>query len=190
VKVDDSMTDNQYKDGCTIRLSVLSHPDELVTPIIRSLIQKYQGQTTNHTFEAISISFSTLRIVSDSSFVKLILVRPIGSEFFDKMYRHHFCANGAIIFFSKGDTDSFEAARAFYHQFRHINSGPNIPVAFVEIQENPDDLFIEDVIQLENGPHDFYYGIKDNDIERFGKILLSLISHIFDNEITNLLFVR
>ncbi|MHA2227091.1 MAG: hypothetical protein ACXAC8_17885 [Candidatus Hodarchaeales archaeon] len=130
------MTDNRFKNAFTIKLSVLSHPDELVTPIIRSLIQEYHGQTTNHTFEAISISLSTLRIVSDNSSVKLILVRPIGSGFFDKMYKHHFRSNGAIILFSKGDPDSFEAARAFYNQFRYINSGLFL-FSFLSFKKNP-----------------------------------------------------
>ena len=160
-----------------IKISVLGHPDELVGQLMSNLIQQYHGQTTNHTFEAISISISTLRIFLDNRWVKLILVRPIGRGFFDKMYEHHFSSNGAIIAFSKGNADSFEAARAFYQQFRYINDDPHVPVAFVEIQDKLTDLILDDVIKLKQGPSDFYHGLESEDFEGFRTILLSLITH-------------
>ncbi|MFX1286562.1 MAG: hypothetical protein ACFFB5_23195 [Promethearchaeota archaeon] len=171
------MNPNSHKNEFIIRISVLGHPDELVGQLIRQLVQSHHGQTTNHTFESISISISTLRVFIDECWVKLILVQPIGQGFFDKMVQHYFRSNGALILFSKNDAESFESARAFYHYFRFINRDPNIPVAFIEIQDTNDSLIIEESIQSEQGSPDFYYGLKSEDFKGFRKILLSLITH-------------
>ncbi|MFX1507734.1 MAG: hypothetical protein ACFFDC_16730 [Promethearchaeota archaeon] len=171
------MTSTRSKDEYMLRISVLSHPDELVGQLVQYLVQKHQGRTTNHTFKAISISISTFRVFTDDCWVKLILDRPIGQRFFDKMVQNYFRSQGALILLSKDNPDSRESARAFYYNFRSINCDPNIPVAFVEIQENPNDIILNEAIQLEQGPPDFYYGIKSDNFKGFRKILLSLITH-------------
>jgi hypothetical protein len=171
------VTANKSKEEYLIRISVLSHPDELVGQLVQHLVQKHYGRTTNHTFKAISISISTLRVFTDDCWVKLILVQPIGRGFFDKMVQHYFRSRGALILLSTDNAYSFESARAFYHYFRFINRDPRIPVAFVEIQDKPDALLLEEAIQLEQGLPDFYYGIRLDDFEAFRKILLSLITY-------------
>lgn len=170
------MTATGHEAEYLLRISVLSHPDELVGRLVQHLVQKYHGRTTNHTFKAISISISTFRVFIDECWVKLILYQPIGQRFFDKMVQHYFRSQGALILLSKDNPDSFKSARAFYHDFRLINCDPNVPVAFVEIQDKPYDLILQEAVQLEQGPPDFYYGIKPDDIKGFGKILLTLIT--------------
>ncbi len=179
------MTINRYKYEYLIRISVLSHPDELVGQLIRQLVQKHHGQTTNHTFESISISISTLRVFTEDCWVKLIIIQSIGRGFFDKMVQHYFRSRGAIILLSKDSADSFESARAFYHYFRLINRDPSIPVAFVEIQKKSNDILLEEVIQLKQELPDFYYGIRFDDFKAFEKILLSLVNYNLSSRKTN-----
>jgi hypothetical protein len=142
------------------------------------LIQKNKGQTTNHTFEDLTFTASTIEIPIANRIVKVILVQPIGRGFFKIMFGHHFRSSGAIIAFSKDDNDSFEASRALYQRFKDINVA-DVPIAFVGIQKSPDDLVIDEPIQLEVGTSEFYYFIQHNDFEVLGKILLSLVTKIF-----------
>jgi hypothetical protein len=94
------------------------------------------------------------------------------------MFGHHFHSSGAIIAFSKDNDDSFKASRALYKRFKDINTA-DVPIAFVGIQESPDDLVTDEAIQLEVGTSEFYYFIQQNDFEVLGKILLSLVTKIF-----------
>ena len=84
----------------------------------------------------------------------------------------------AIIAFSKDKDDSFEASRTLYERFKVINTD-EVPIAFVGIQESPDDPIIEEAIQLEVGTSEFYYFIQQGDFEELGNILLSLVTKIF-----------
>ncbi len=172
------MTDINQKNKYIIRVSLLSHPEDLLFPLIRALIQKYKGQTTNHTFDDLNLTASTIEILIANRIVKTILVQPIGRGFFKKMFGHHFRSSGAIIAFSKDNDDSFEASRALYQRFKDINTD-DVPIAFVGIQESPDDLVINEPIQLEVGTSEFYYFIQHNDFEELGRILLSLVTKIF-----------
>jgi len=172
------LTDINQKNKYIIRVSLLCHPEDLLFPLIRALIQKYKGQTTNHTFEDLYLTVSTIKIRIANRIVKVILVQPIGRGFFKKMFGHHFHSSGAIIAFSKDNHDSFEASRALYKRFKDINTA-EIPIAFVGIQESPDDLVTNEAIQLEVGTSEFYYFIQHKDFEELGKILLSLVRKIF-----------
>jgi hypothetical protein len=174
----EQLTDINQKNKYIIRVSLLCHPEALLFPLIRALIQKYKGQTTNQTFEDLTLTASTINIRVANRIVKVILVQPIGRGFFKKMFGHHFRSSGAIIAFSKDNNDSFEASRAYYQRFKDINSA-EVPIAFVGIQESPDDLVTEEPIQLEVGTSEFYYFIQHNDFEVLGKILLSLVTKIF-----------
>jgi hypothetical protein len=142
------------------------------------LIQKYKGQTTNHTFENLTLTVSTIKILIANRIVKVILVQPIGRGFFKKTFGHHFHSSGCIIAFSKDNDDSFEASRDLYRRFKDINT-VDVPIAFVGIQESPDDLVTDEAIQLEVGSSEFYYFIQHQDFEELGKILLSLVTKIF-----------
>ncbi len=172
------MTDIKQKNKYIIRVSLLCHPEDLLFPSIRALIQKYKGQTTNQTIEDLTLTASTINIRVANRIVKVILVQPIGRGFFKQTFGHHFRSSGAIIAFSKENNDSFEASRALYQRFKDINT-TEVPIAFVGIQESPDDLITEEGIQLEVGTTEFYYFIQQNDFEALGKVLLSLVTKIF-----------
>ena len=172
------MNDINQKNKYIIRVSLLCHPEDLLFPLIRALIRKNKGQTTNHTFENLSLTVSTIEVFIANRTVKVILVQPIGRGFFNKMFGHHFHSSGAIIAFSKDNDDSFKASRALYQRFKDINT-IDVPIAFVGIQESPDDLVINEAIQLEVGSSEFYYFIQQHDFEEVGKILLSLVTKIF-----------
>ena len=174
----EQLTDINQKNKYIIRVSLLCHPEDLLFPLIRALIQKYKGQTTNQTFEDLTLTASTIKIRIANRIVKVILVQPIGRGFFKKMFGHHFRSSGAIIAFSKDNNDSFEASRALYQRFKDINTD-EVPIAFVGIQESPDDLVTDEAIQLEVGTPEFYYFIQHNDFEVLGKILSSLVTKIF-----------
>ena len=172
------MTNINQKNKYIIRVSLLCNPEDLLLPLIHALIQKYKGKTKNQIIEDLSLTISTIEILIASRVVKVILVQPIGRGFFKKMFGHHFRSSGAIIAFSKDNDDSFVASRALYQRFKDINTD-EVPIAFVGIQESPDDPVIEEAIQLEVGTSEFYYFIQHDNFEELGKILLSLVTKIF-----------
>jgi hypothetical protein len=174
----EQLTDINQKNRYIIRVSLLCHPEDLLLPLIRALIQKYKGQTRTHTFEDLTLTASTIEMLIANRIVKVILVQPIGSGFFKKMFGHHFRSSGAIIAFSKDNNDSFEASRALYQRFKDINT-EDVPIAFVGIQESPDDLVTDEPIQLEVGTSEFYYFIQHNDFDVLAKILFTLVIKIF-----------
>ena len=161
-----------------IRISLLCHPADLLFPLVRVLIQKFNGQSTSQTIEDLSLIVSTIEIPVANRIVKVILVQPIGSGFYNKMFGHHFHSSGAIIAFLKDSNASFEASRTLYQRFKDINA-IDVPIAFIGILMNPDDPVVNEPIQLEVGSSEFYYFIPNDDLKEFARILHSLVIRIF-----------
>ena len=160
-----------------IRISLLCHPVDLLFPLVRVLIQKLNGQSTKQTIEDLSLAVSTIEISVANRIVKVILVQPLGSGFYNKMFGHHFRSSGAIIAFLKDSNDSFEASRALYQRFKDINT-IDVPIAFIGILRSPDDPIVNEPLQLEVGSSEFYYFIPNDDFKEFARILHSLVTRI------------
>jgi hypothetical protein len=151
---------------------------DLLFPLVSGLNQQYNGQTTNRTIEDLSLTVSTIEIPVANRSVRVILVQPTGRGFFKKMFGHHFRSSGAIIAFLKDSNESFEVSRALYQRFKDINTD-DVPIAFIGIQESPDDPIINEPVQLEVGTSEFYYFIQNNDLAEFKRILDALVTRIF-----------
>ena len=163
-----------------IRISLLCHPVDILFPLVSVLIQKFNGQSTKQTIEDLSLVVSTIEIPIANRIIKVILVQPMGSGFFNKMFGHHFRSSGAIIAFLKDSSDSFETSRALYQRFKDINT-IDVPIAFVGILRSPDDPIVNEPIQIEVGSSEFYYFIPDGDFKEFARILHSLVTRIFSS---------
>jgi hypothetical protein len=163
-----------------IRISLLCHPVDLLFPLVRALVQKFNGQSTKQTIEDLSLAVSTVEVSVANRIVKVILVQPLGSGFYNKMFGHHFRSSGGIIAFSKDNIDSFEASRALYQRFKDINT-VDVPIAFVGILKSPDDPVVNEPLQLEVGSSEFYYFIPNDDFMEFARILYSLVARIFSS---------
>lgn len=161
-----------------IRISLLCYPIDLLFPLVRDLVQKFNGQSTNQTINDLSLTVSAIELPVANRIIKVILVQPIGSGFYNEMFGHHFHSSGAIIAFLKDSDYSFEASRALYQRFKDINT-TEVPIAFIGILRSPDDPVVNEPIQLEVGSSEYYYFIPNDDSEEFGRILHSLVARIF-----------
>jgi hypothetical protein len=153
---------------------------DLLFPLVSALVQKFNGQSTKQTIEDLSLAVSTVEVSIANRIVKVILVQPLGSGFYNKMFGHHFRSSGGIIAFSKDNNDSFEASRALYQRFKDINT-VDVPIAFVGILKSPDDPVVNEPLQLEVGSSEFYYFIPNDDFMEFARILYSLVTRIFSS---------
>jgi hypothetical protein len=150
----------------------------ILFPLVRVLVQKFNGQSTIQTIEDISLTVSTIEIRVANRIVKVILVQPIGSGFYNEMFGHHFRSSGAIVAFLKDSSDSFATSRGLYQRFKDINT-IDVPIAFIGILGSPDDPVVNEPIQLEVGSSEFYYFIPNDDVKEFARILHSLVTKIF-----------
>jgi len=156
-----------------LKLCALSHPDELATNFIKKLVEENFGQSTE--FEALGVSISTIKVQLDSKCVKIVLLRINGQEFFKKLRPYYKDTSGAIIFFTKENSESFEKARHFFKSFGKIINVPDVPVVFMDVIERSKQVFLEDPEETESGLT-LYYELNEDDTQAFIKILRVIAS--------------
>jgi hypothetical protein len=109
-----------------------------------------------------------------NSFVKILLIQPVGRLFTDKLHTRYYKSSGATILFSRNDPDSFLAAKVFYQNFRKTEDQLSKPVAFVELFDKSDEPVIDEQEILDDKPV-VYYSIKPDDVINFQQILETLV---------------
>ncbi|MFX0211175.1 MAG: hypothetical protein ACFFDT_34665 [Candidatus Hodarchaeota archaeon] len=162
------MTGSSQKSEFVLKLCALSHPDQLATNFIKKLVEEYHGKFTE--FKALGVSISTIKVQLDNKRVKIVLLRINGQEFFKKLRPYYKDTSGAIIFFTKENTESFEKARQFYGFFGKIINVPDVPVVFLDVIDSSKQVFLDDPEETENGLT-LYYELNEDDIQAFIKIL-------------------
>ncbi len=162
----------------TIKIAILSHPDNKVTLLLENLVNTYPKKSTYQYFSSISVNIAGLRLDELDSFtnrkVKLFLIQPVSNLFTDKLNRRYYETYGAVIFFSKNNHDEFVAAKAFYENFRKLASSETHPVAFVEVLDGTEESISKILTEpeiIEDAPYNFYYAINMQDYKGFRQIL-------------------
>jgi len=168
------------KTDLTIRMALLSHPDDFVTRLIKKMVESVPERATFTYFPSISANIATIILEELGEFhnktIKLLLIQPVSNFFTDKLVKQYYETYGALIFFRSVRTyyDEFVAAKVFYENYRKLTDYQRHPVAFVEILEDEDFLLMDNSLEpeiLEDAPYNFYYGIKPNNVIAFSNIL-------------------
>lgn len=170
------VSDGNWKEYL-LNISILSHPDELANPLIQRLIQTYPKQVTLHNTSSKSENVFILQLELKRWRLTIYLVQPMG-QLMNKMVSDYYTAiAGSIILFSN-NPESFEAARAFYHQLRKINGNLPVLVSFIEVIDDTVPTLDEPEV-LEASPNVNYYGIRENDEQAFSKIIETFVNDYF-----------
>ena len=173
------MVDKGSSKEYLLNISILSHPDELVNPLIQKLIQAYPRQATLHETSSTSENTFILQLEIENWCLTIYLVQPVGNHLINKMSLHYYTAiAGSIIFFSNDYPESFEAAQAFYQQLRKLNGNLPVLITFIEVLGSRVPIIEEPEI-LDHEPNVTYYGIRENDEKAFSKIIETFIGNYF-----------
>ncbi|MHA1974291.1 MAG: hypothetical protein ACTSW1_14930 [Candidatus Hodarchaeales archaeon] len=164
----------------TIRMALLSHPDDFVTDLIKRMVRAFPERATFTHFPSISANIATIILEELGEFhdrkIKLLLIQPVSNLFTDKLIKRYYETYGALIFFREVRKyyDEFVAAKVFYENYRKLTDYQRHPVAFVEMLEDNDFLLMDNSLEpeiLEDAPYNFYYGIKPENVTAFKNIL-------------------
>ncbi|MFX0206860.1 MAG: hypothetical protein ACFFDT_12815, partial [Candidatus Hodarchaeota archaeon] len=150
-----------------LNISILSHPDELVNPLIQKLIQTYPRQATLHKTSSKSENTFILQLEIENWCLTIYLLQPLSKYLGDKLLSHYYTEiAGSIILFSNNYPESFEAAQAFYQQVRKVNGNLPVLITFIEVLGSKLPIIDEPEI-LDYEPNVTYYGIRENDEKAF-----------------------
>ncbi|MFX1286759.1 MAG: hypothetical protein ACFFB5_24185 [Promethearchaeota archaeon] len=173
------MADNGNRKEYLLNISILSHPDELVNPLIQKLIQTYPRQATFHKTSSKSENTFILQLEIENWCLTIYLVQPLSRYLEEKLLSHYYSEiAGSIILFSTDNPESFEAAQIFYQQLRKINANLPVLITFIEVLGSGAPIIDEPEI-LDYEPNVTYYGIRKNDEKAFSKIIETFIGNYF-----------
>ncbi|MFX0184038.1 MAG: hypothetical protein ACFE95_13225 [Candidatus Hodarchaeota archaeon] len=167
------------KTGLMIKICILSHPEGLVTHFFSNLYDKYNGKSVYQDFSGLGVGITSIKYEINKKQVEIILVHTIGQILFNRLIPYYHGASGALIFFTRNNTSSFETTRHFYQYFRKIISDSKIPVTFIDILDKGEEILIEDEEILENNSNVGYYELSSNDIQLFLKIFEKFVERVF-----------
>lgn len=110
-------------DPYVLKISFLSYPDEVLTPLLRSYADVVQDSSHRST---LGFSFSTKSIKVDDNFIKLILLDISTKPYFGSISSSHFSGSAAAVFaFSKSNDRFFNSTKELFHKLKRDN--PNFP---------------------------------------------------------------
>ena len=79
------MAANSNMKEYLLKISILGHPDELVSPLIHKLILSYPRQATLHNTSSVSENTYILQLELKSWRLTVYLVQPLGQYLIDKL---------------------------------------------------------------------------------------------------------
>ncbi len=166
-----------------LKISILGHPDKLVSPLIHKLILSYPSQATLHNTSSVSEKTTEntyiLQLELQSWRLTIYLVQPLGQHLIDKLQSHYYTAiAGSIVIFSNNDPESFEAAKNFYSQIRQVNGNLPVLITFIEVLGSRIPV-IDEPETLNRESQVSYYGIREHDEAAFSKIIEAFIGNYF-----------
>ncbi len=147
-------------------------PNELRTSFITRFTER---QFTTDYFPSIGVDITTKQIKVDNTHVKLILVVTTGEEFSGKLRASFFKGGSAvIIFFDKGDRQSFDVIEDWIKEFRKNFPKQRVPIGFVGFITDTEEITTNEGEGLVKQINMKYYETTPKDNKKVEHIMIDL----------------